>query len=213
MSDQLIEEYISAHISEEPPLLAQTYRETHLHHLYPRMCSGHVQGRLLKMLTAMIRPRRVLELGAFTGYSTLCMAEALEPGAELHTVEIDDELEDELLERFSRAQTAGSITLHIGDALEVLPTMEGKWDMVFMDANKRHYPQYYEMLVDRVNPGGYIIADNTLWSGKVADPDALAHDSQARGVAAFNDRVAADPRLETVILPLRDGLSLIRLRS
>ena len=143
MSDQLIEEYISAHISEEPPLLAQTYRETHLHHLYPRMCSGHVQGRLLKMLTAMIRPRRVLELGAFTGYSTLCMAEALEPGAELHTVEIDDELEDELLERFSRAQTAGSITLHLGDVLEVLPTMEGKWDMVFMDARRLHHRRQY----------------------------------------------------------------------
>lgn len=212
MSDQLIEEYISAHISEEPPLLAQTYRETHLHHLYSRMCSGHVQGRLLKMLTAMIRPRRVLELGAFTGYSTLCMAEALEPGAELHTVEIDDELEDELLERFSRAQTAGSITLHIGDALEVLPTMEGKWDMVFMDANKRHYPQYYEMLVDRVNPGGYIIADNTLWDGKVAQTPPPS-DAQTRGIMEFNDMVAKDSRVEVCIVPVRDGLTIIRIKE
>lgn len=209
MHNQLIDNYITAHISPEPPLLAKTYRDTHIHHLYPRMCSGHVQGRLLKMLTSMIRPRRVLELGAFTGYSTLCIAEALESGAELHTVEIDDELRDELLERFAQAPNGQCITLHIGDALEIVPQLGGDWDMVFVDANKRHYPQYYSMLLPVVKPGGYILADNTLWDGKVAEVPPPT-DAQSRGIMEFNDIVAADSHVEVSILPVRDGLTLIR---
>lgn len=209
MHNQLIDNYIAAHISPEPPLLAKTYRDTHIHHLYPRMCSGHVQGRLLKMLTSMIRPRRVLELGAFTGYSTLCIAEALEPGAELHTVEIDDELRDELLERFAQAPNGQCITLHTGDALEIVPQLGGDWDMVFIDANKRHYPQYYSMLLPLVKSGGYILADNTLWDGKVAEVPPPT-DAQSRGIMEFNDMIAADPRVEVSILPVRDGLTLIR---
>ena len=212
MQDQ-IDQYIAEHISAEPKILADTYRYTHLHHLYPRMCSGHIQGRILKMLTSMIRPERVLELGAYTGYSALCMAEAMTPGTELHTVELDDELEDELRERFASSLQADIIRLHIGDCLQLIDPLSrehGPWDMVFMDANKRHYPQYLEALLPHIRPGGYILADNTLWDGKVAQTPAPT-DPQSVGIMQFNDMVAADPRLEVAILPLRDGLTLIRI--
>lgn len=206
-----LNEYISAHISAEPPLLAETYLHTQLHHLYPRMCSGHIQGRILKMLTAMIAPEKVLELGTFTGYSALCMAEGMPPRGVLHTVEIDDENEDELLERFSRSELPVKIELHIGDALHIVPQLEkeGPFDLVFIDANKRHYSEYFEMTVKMVRPGGFIIADNTLWDGKVAEenPDT---DPQTRGIMAFNDLVARDPRVETAMIPLRDGLTILR---
>ena len=214
MQDQ-IDQYIAEHISAEPKILADTYRYTHLHHLYPRMCSGHIQGRILKMLTSMIRPERVLELGAYTGYSALCMAEAMTPGTELHTVELDDELEDELRERFASSLQADIIRLHIGDCLQLIDPLSrehGPWDMVFMDANKRHYPQYLEALLPHIRPGGYILADNTLWDGKVAQTPAPT-DPQSVGIMQFNDMVAADPRLEVAILPLRDGLTLIRVNE
>ncbi len=207
--DQLLDDYISAHISAEPQLLADTYRYTYLNHLYPRMCSGHVQGRMLKMLTSMLRPRRVLELGAFTGYSTLCIAEGMPADGELHTVEIDDEMEDELLERFARSEAASRIHLHIGDALHVVPSLGADWDMVFIDANKRHYCEYFEMLLPLVKPGGYILADNTLWGGKVIETPAPT-DPQSRGIMRFNDLVAHDPRVETAIIPIRDGLTILR---
>lgn len=213
MQDQL-DQYISDHISPEPEILAETYRHTHLHHLYPRMCSGHIQGRILKMLTSMIRPARVLELGAYTGYSALCMAEAMGSGTQLHTIEIDDELEDELRGRFESSEQAGIINLHIGDAMELIEPLSrefGPWDMVFMDANKRHYPQYLELLLPYVRSGGYILADNTLWDGKVAQIPAPT-DPQSVGIMRFNDMVVADPRLEVAILPLRDGLTLIRVK-
>lgn len=206
-----LDDYICAHISEEPEQLRRLYRDTHLRHLYPRMCSGHAQGRLLKMLTQMVRPRRVIELGAFTGYSALCIAEGMPPGAELHTIEIDDEMADELRATFDASPRASDIHLHIGDALEVIPALPGEWDMAFIDANKRNYTAYYEALLPRMNPGGYILADNTLWGGKVTDPSS--HDPQTEGIRAFNDLVARDPRVETVILPLRDGLTLIRVKE
>ena len=206
-----LNEYISSHISPEPPLLAETYLHTHIYHLYPRMCSGHIQGRILKMLTAMIAPKRILELGTFTGYSALCLAEGMPADGHLHTVEIDDEMEDELRGRFARSEAADRIHLHLGDALEIVPTLEkeGPFDLVFIDANKRLYPEYFEMTVKMVRPGGFIIADNTLWDGKVAEenPDT---DPQTRGIMAFNDLVANDPRVETAMIPLRDGLTILR---
>lgn len=205
---ETLDEYIAAHISPEPPLLYETYRYTNNHHVYPRMCSGHVQGRVLKMLTSMIAPRRVLELGCYTGYSTLCIAEALQPGAELHTVEIDDELTDELTARFARSPWADAIHLHIGDAFSIVPALEGGWDMVFIDANKRTYAEYFEMIMPQMRRGGFILADNTLWDGKVLDENA--RDAQTEGIRRFNDLVARDPRVETAILPLRDGLTLLR---
>jgi len=204
-----LDEYIGTHTSPEPQPLKELYRHTHIHHLYPRMCSGHVQGRVLKMLTSMINPERVLELGTFTGYSALCIAEAMTSTGKLHTIEIDDELEDELRERFAGCGLPPEIILHIGDASEIAPQINETWDMVFIDANKRHYKQYFEMLLPSVKPGGYIIADNTLWDGKVTEHPQPT-DAQSRGIMEFNDSVACDPRVETVILPLRDGLTIIR---
>lgn len=209
MLDEGLEEYILAHIDPEPEEMRRLNRETHLYHLYSRMCSGHYQGRLLKMLTAMIRPRRVLELGTFTGYSALCMAEALTDDAVIDTVEIDDELEDFIREHLSHIAGGERIRLHIGAAEDVLPEIEGSFDMAFIDANKRHYIEYYEMVLPRMAKGGFILADNTLWDGKVTDTKAN-HDLQTLGITAFNDHVAADPRVERVILPIRDGLTLIR---
>lgn len=206
-----LEEYIEAHIDAEPPHLHRLYRQTHLTRLYPRMCSGHAQGRILTMLTRMIAPRRVLELGTFTGYSALCFAEGMADGTELHTIEIDDEAADSLRELFSESPGGEKITLHIGDAAEVIPTLDGEWDLVFIDANKRCYCEYYRLVLPRVRPGGYIIADNTLWDGKVVDP--ACHDRQTDGILEFNDLVAADPAVEKVILPLRDGMTIIRKRD
>ena len=211
MEDEL-EEYIERHIDAEPAELRALWRRTHLRHVYPRMCSGHLQGRVLRMLAAIAAPRRVVELGTFTGYSALCLAEAMPPDGELHTIEIDDEMEPELLELFGRPRGGAPVTLHIGDALEILPTLAAPWDMAFIDANKRHYIDYYELLVPRMRPGGIILADNTLWSGKILHPEA-ARDAQTRALLDFNDHVAADPRTETVILPLRDGLSVVRIKN
>lgn len=203
-----LDEYIEAHIDREPPHLYELYRRTHLTRLYARMCSGHTQGRLLSMLSKMISPKRVLELGTFTGYSALCLAEGIAAGGELHTVEIDDEAEDELLELFASAPGGEKITLHIGDALETIGQLGGEWDLVFIDANKRNYCDYYREVFPLVRPGGYIIADNTLWDGKVVDESA--RDAQTEGIMAFNDLVAADDRVEKVILPIRDGMTIMR---
>lgn len=204
-----LEDYILDHISPEPPALKKLNRDTHIYHLYSRMCSGHLQGRILKMLTQMINPKRILELGTFTGYSALCFAEGMGNGSEIHTIEIDDEIEEFTLSQFRKSDKADRIHLHIGDATEIFPSIPGKFDMVFIDANKRHYVQYYNMVIDRVSPGGYILADNTLWDGKVIDPEENA-DPQTKGIKEFNNLVANDPRVETVILPLRDGLTIIR---
>ena len=203
--------YILAHIEEEPKLLNDIYRSTWLNHLYPRMCSGHLQGRILKTLTAIKNPRRVLELGTFTGYSALSIAEGLSDGAVLHTVEIDDELTDELTTLFASTPLGDKINLHIGDALQLIPSLGEEWDMVYIDADKRLYRQYLDMLLPTLSPNALIIADNTLWGGKVAHPDA-ASDAQTKAILDFNDYVAHHPRLSTVILPLRDGLTLMTLK-
>ena len=199
-------DYIESHISAEPPHLQKLYRDTWLHRLYPRMCAGHVQGRLLKMLTAMIAPTRVLELGTFSGYSAMCIAEGMDQSGEVHTVEIDDEQADSLRELFATAPGA-RITLHIGDALAVVPSLPGGWDMVYIGANKRQYTEYFDMVLPLVRQGGFILADNTLWDGKVATG---SHDPQTLGIERFNDAVARDPRVETAIIPIRDGLTLLR---
>ena len=206
MSD--IDDYILAHISPEPALQRRVYRDTYLHHVYPQMCSGHLQGRLLKMLVEISGARRVLELGAFTGYATLCLAEGLPAGGELHTIEIDDEMAGELQDTFNASGHSSLIHLHIGDALEIVPALDPGWDLVYVDANKRQYPEYYEMLVPIVHAGGLIIADNTLWYGKITDMEAT--DPQTVAIRRFNDMVATDPRVEKVMLPLRDGMTIIR---
>lgn len=207
-----IDEYVTRYSDPQPPELERLYRHTHLTRLYPRMCCEPVQGRLLKMLTTMIRPQRILELGTFSGYSTLCFAEGMPSGAEIHTVEIDDEAEPELSELFAASDRAADIHLHIGDAMDIVPLISGDpWDLVYIDANKRQYTDYYRMVKPLMAPGGYILADNTLWSGKVLEPEAN-HDAQTRGVDAFNRLVAGDPDVEKVMIPLRDGLTLIRIK-
>lgn len=208
MSDRL-DEYILAHISPEPEHLRKLYRRTHLRHLYPRMCSGHLQGRMLSMLSAMIHPSRVLELGAYTGYSALCLAEGLAEDGRLHTIEVDDEMEDELLDLFATAPGGDRITLHIGDAEQLIDSIDETWDLVYIDANKRRYIEYLTLVLPHLRQGGFIIADNTLWDGKVTDTEAN-HDAQTLALDRFNKFVAGRDDLETVILPLRDGLTLIR---
>ena len=204
-----LEDYILKHIDAEGDDLRRLNRETHLYHLRPRMCSGHLQGRMLKMMVRMIRPQHILELGTFTGYSALCLAEGLaDDSCRLDTIEIDDELEDFIRAHFDASPLAPRINLHIGDARDVLPTIEGDFDLVFIDANKREYCQYYEMVFPRVASGGFIIADNTLWVGKVVDWGKKL-DAQTEGILRFNDMIAADDRVEKVILPIRDGLTII----
>ena len=204
-----LEEYILSHIDAEGDTLARLNRETHLFHLRPRMCSGHLQGRLLKMFVRMINPHNILELGTFTGYSALCLAEGLiAPDGELHTIEIDDELEDFIRNHFEASPFAERINLHIGDAREILPSLGKTFDLVFMDANKREYCEYYELVFPMLSPGGFIIADNTLWDGKVVDWGKKL-DAQTEGILKFNDYIAQDERVEKVIIPLRDGLTII----
>ena len=208
MNEQL-NDYILNHIDAEPEHLYRLERDTHLRLLYSRMCSGHLQGRLLKMLVRMAKPERILELGTFSGYSAQCLAEGLLSGdAQVHTIEIEDELEDFLRQHFADSPVGHRIHFHIGDASQILPQLNLMFDLVFIDANKRHYPQYYELVLPWLTPGGFIIADNTLWDGKVAEPHAKI-DPQTEGILSFNQMVAADPRVEKVIIPVRDGLTII----
>lgn len=204
--DAELEEYVLAHIEPEPDHLSRLNRHTQLHHLYPHQCSGHLQGRLLSMLSQMIAPRRILELGTFTGYSALCLAEGLALDGELHTVDHNDEDFPALSELFAPDPR---IHLHIGDASELIEALPGGWDLAFIDANKREYARYLQLLLPRMAPGGFIIADNTLWAGKVTDPSET--DSQTCGIREFNDLVRSlAPQLRPVIIPVRDGMTLMR---
>ena len=208
-----LDEYILNHIDPEGDYLHALWRDTQLKSAYGQMASGHLQGRLLKMLVRMIRPKRIIELGTFSGYSALCMAEALQEGAELHTFEIFDEQEDFLLKWIEGSPYGKHIHLHIGDALTLVPQMDMLWDLAFIDADKRQYTDYYEMLLPRMKKGGFIVADNTLWYGHVTEEHPRESDTQTLGMQAFNSMVAADPRVEKVILPLRDGLTLIYVKE
>lgn len=210
--DSQLEDYILAHIDPEPDNLRKLNRMAHADLLYGHMCSGHLQGRLLKMLTAMIRPHRVLELGTYVGYSAICIAQGAPADAEIHTIEIDDEMEERILQAFEADPAAHNIKLHIGDANQIVPTLGSDWDMVLIDANKRDYIAYFQLIMPRMRPGGFILADNTLWAGKVTDL-ATNHDALTRGVADFNDYIMTDPRVEVVILPIRDGLTIIRVKD
>jgi len=208
MTDAL-NKYILEHIDEEPRLLQRLNREAHRDLLWPRMLSGHLQGRILYMLCQMIKPQRILELGTFAGYSALCMAEALDDTGELHTIEVNDELEPFAQGFFDQSAHAHKIHLHLGDAMEIIPTLEDDFDLVFIDANKRHYADYYRAVFDRVKVGGYIIADNILWDGKVAEP-LKSGDKQTQGILEYNQMLKDDNRVELVILPIRDGMSIAR---
>lgn len=210
---EAIERYMIECTSPQGEALDWLQKQTNIRTNHARMLSGPVQGRFLKMIVEMCGARRVLELGSFTGYSGICLASGLPEDGHLDTLEINDELEDLILEGFSRAGLRERISLHIGDCLETLKRFreEGRepYDLVFIDANKRDYPEYYELVFDLVRPGGWILADNVLWDGKVA-LDPMPQDRQTLGIDNFNRRVASDPRVESVIIPIRDGLNLIR---
>lgn len=204
-----IEKYVLAHSEPEGDYLYRLYRATNIHTIHGRMASGHLQGRLLKMLVRMIRPKNILEVGTFSGYSAICMAEGLDEGGKVWTFEINDEMEDFTRPWIENSPVADKIDFRIGDANVEAPKLGVTFDLAFVDGDKRTYVETYEMVLRLLRPGGYIIADNTLWDGHVTDP-AYDHDHQTQGIRRFNDHVAADNRVEQVIVPLRDGLTLIR---
>lgn len=205
-----IKEYIEQHSSREDAALQQIYRETNLYMVHPQMLCGAIEGRLLSMLSKMMQPRRILELGTFTGYSALCLAEGLTADGILHTIEKNDELEERILHNLSlKPELEKKIQLHIGDALQMINALQHEvFDLIFIDADKREYSLYYERTLPLLRRGGLLLADNTLWSGNIIDP-AYDKDKQTIGLRTFNDRVASDERVEKVILPLRDGLTVI----
>ena len=210
-----IYQYIKDHATSPSEALTWVEKQTHIRTNHARMLSGAVQGQIMRMLVQTSGASSILELGTFTGYSAICLASAMPEGGHLDTLEINDELEDLILEGFDRAGLADMIELHIGDCKETLRRFreEGReYDLVYMDANKREYCEYYELIFDMVRPGGLILADNVLWDGKVCQ-DPLPQDKQTLGIVTFNDMVSADPRVESVILPLRDGLNLIRRKA
>jgi caffeoyl-CoA O-methyltransferase len=211
-TDDQIQAYADQHSEPEPPLLYQLWRETHLQLLMPRMATGHWQGRLLSMLSHLIRPHRVLEIGTFTGYATLCLAEGLAEDGHVHTIEINPERESRIRRYVAAAGLSDIVTLYIGDARDVLPELVGEvWDLVFIDADKLHNGRYFELVVDQVRPGGLLIVDNVLWGGKaLPDYPLKANDHDTRAVRAFNDQVQHDPRVVPLLLPVRDGLLLLR---
>ena len=208
-----MESPLQAYITKSSSLLSEALgwieKQTNIRTNYPRMLSGPVQGELLKMLVEISGARRVLEIGSFTGYSSTCMALGLPEDGHIDALEINDELEDLMREGWERAGVSGRITLHIGDAVETLRSLEGEYDFVFIDANKRQYLEYYELTLPLLRKGGVIVADDVLWDGKVY-AETPSHDAQTQGLLAFNAAVAQDPRVEVVMLPLRDGLSIIR---
>ena len=204
-----IDDYILTHTSPEPDYLYRLWRATNLHTVHGRMASGHLQGRLLKMLVQMIRPNNILEIGTFSGYSAIAMAEGLEAGGRLYTFEINDEMEDFTRPWIEGSDVADKITFVIGDAMTEAPRLGVTFDMAFIDGDKRTYQECYDMVLSILRPGGFILADNTLWDGHVVDP-AYNRDHQTHGIEQFNDYVCLDQRTEQVILPLRDGLTLIR---
>lgn len=204
-----LDEYINSHIDAEGDYLYRLYRATNIHTIHGRMASGHLQGRLLKMLVEMIQPQNILEVGTFSGYSAICLAEGLQPGGKVYTFEINDEMEDFTRPWIEGSAVADKIDFRIGDANVLAPQLGVEFDMAFIDGDKRTYLETFNMVMSVLRPGGFIIADNTLWDGHVTDP-AYDHDQQTQGIRKFNDALAADSRVEKVILPLRDGLTLIR---
>ena len=210
MSDSvLLNQYILDHISPEEDFLLELDRETHLKVLRSRMLSGHLQGQILSMISSMVKPKCILEIGTFTGYSALCLAKGLAEGGQLHTIEIDDELESIARKYFQKSGMSDRIIPHIGDAREIIRSIDRSFDLVFIDADKREYCDYYQLVFDKVPVGGFILADNILWDGKVVDPDA-ADEEQTRGILDFNNLVQNDHRVENVILPVRDGIMVVK---
>ena len=204
-----LQRYVTQHTSPESELLKQLNRDTHLHVMKPRMLSGHVQGRFLAMISHMIRPRQILELGTYTGYSALCLAEGLAPNGLLHTIDVNEELEEMVRNYFEKAGISSKIKYYIGNAVNIIPELDYQFDLVFIDADKINNGLYYDLVLDKVTPGGFILIDNVLWSGKVVQQTTKT-DKDTQSVLDFNRKIQEDERVENILLPLRDGLMLVR---
>jgi len=208
---QELEEYIEKHSEKEPDLLAALNKETYQKILLPRMLSGHFQGRVLSMLSKLIRPVNILEIGTFTGYAALCLCEGMQENGQLHTIDIKEELETIQRKYFDKSPWGSQIFQHLGEAIDIIPTLEIKFDLVFIDADKENYLNYFELILPKMNKGGIILSDNVLWSGKVLVP-LQKNDSSTKVLLEYNELLKNDPRVETVLLPIRDGLTVSRVR-
>lgn len=206
-----IDEYIVEHSQKEPELLSKLNRETNQKVMQPRMLSGHYQGRVLSLLSKIKMPKSILEIGTYTGYSALCLAEGLTDGGMLHTIDVNEELYDFQKKYFERSDYAKQIKQYLGDATEIIPGIDSNFDLVFIDADKPNYPRYFELIIEKMNPGGVILSDNVLWSGKVVEK-VKEDDESTQALLKYNKVIAEDPRVETVILPIRDGLTLTRVK-
>jgi len=208
--DEQLSAYAEKHTTAEPELLQKLNRDTNANVLIPRMLSGHLQGRILSMFSHMIQPKRILEIGTYTGYSALCLAEGLTPDGKLITMDINEELEDRVRRYINDSDYSSQIDFHVGNALEIIPTLEDELDLVFIDADKPNYSNYFDLVIDKLRTGGIIIADNVLWSAKVLDPEQLANDEDTKALHEFNEKMQQDSRVENVLMPVRDGLMVVR---
>ena len=208
LSEEL-ENYAAQHTEDEPLLLQELNKRTHLNVLQPRMISGHFQGRFLSLLSKMVQPRTILEIGTYTGYATLCLAEGLHPEGVLHTIDIKEELTDLQREFFDRSGYGNQIVQHLGKAADIIPSLDTTFDLVFIDADKQNYALYFDLVIEKMNRGGLILSDNVLWSGKVVE-EVKHNDKHTQALMAYNQKIKDDPRVETVLLPIRDGITLSR---
>ena len=208
--DEKLSKYAEKHTTPENELIKSLNRDTHANVLAPRMLSGHLQGRLLSLFSKMIQPKAILEIGTYTGYAALCLAEGLTKDGILHTIDINEELETRIQKYFNQSTYKNQIKLHIGNALEIIPTIKQKFDLVFIDADKENYSKYYDLLIDQMPSGGIIMADNVLWSGKVINQEAINTDNDTRELDHFNAKVQSDPRVENILIPVRDGIMVAR---
>ncbi|MEM8893521.1 MAG: O-methyltransferase [Bacteroidota bacterium] len=205
-----LQDYIEAHTEAESELLAKINRDTHVNVLMPRMLSGHLQGRVLSMISHMIKPKCCLEIGTYTGYATLCLAEGIAEGGEIITIDVNEELEDRVRSNLASANSHVKIDYRVGNALDIIPTLDKKFDLVFIDADKLNYGRYFDLIIDKMPEGGYILADNVLWSGKVIEENAEHSDKDTKGIIDFNKKVHNDPRVANVLFPVRDGIMVLR---
>ncbi|WP_339634702.1 O-methyltransferase [Bizionia echini] len=211
LSEEL-DTYVTNHSEEEPELLQQLTRETYQKILQPRMLSGHYQGRVLSMISKLVNPKNILEIGTYTGYSALCLAEGLQKKGELHTIDSNEELVDFQRKYFDKSEFGNQIHQHLGNALDIIPKLDNSYDLVFIDADKENYSTYFKLIIDRLNPGGIILSDNVLWSGKILNTSFKKDDTATPALIAYNKLLKDDPRVETVLLPIRDGLTISRKR-
>ena len=209
-TDTETQAYAEAHTEAASPLLVQIFQDTHAQVPMPQMLAGHLQGRVLATLSHMLRPNKVLEIGTYTGYSALCLAEGLQPGGVLHTIDKNVALEAMVRNYFEQAGMTHQIQYHLGQAADIIPQLDEEFDLVYIDADKKNYRRYYDLVFDRVRPGGFIIADNVLWSGRVLQGAATPTDTRTQAIVDFNAHVHSDPRVANVLLPIRDGLMILR---